>query len=416
MNKAESDWVAGYFDSLGCERVMNARCADIIVLNTCVVRQSAEDKVLGMLSFTKGLKSRKPDLKLLVTGCFVDSDVDKLQKKFPYVDHFFGPGCFSELASWATRQPSLTATGNKFRNGASPTKSKTVSALLPIIQGCDNFCSYCIVPYRRGREKSRPLPQIVSHVENLALQGIKEVILLGQNVDSYGHDLSANVDLAMLLSELNKIDGIKRIRFLTNHPKDMNRRLIEAVATLDKVCEHISLPLQSGDNRILDAMKRGYTVEKYKELVNTIRQSAPEIAISTDVIVGFPGENEEHFQRTLSVLEELRFDVVHVAAYSPRPGTLAAREYQDNVPPDVKMERLRKIEELQARIAGEINTELVGKIVEVLVEGRKGDKWFGRTRTNKLTFFPSANDCLGQLVSVLITKASPWALQGELAG
>lgn len=414
MNKAESDWIAGYLESLGCERVTNPRCADIIVLNTCVVRQSAEDKVLGMLNFTKGLKSRKPDLKLLVTGCFVGSDIDKLQKSFSYVDQFFAPGDFPKLARWAAGQPCLTALRSKSRNSVSLTRSKTISVLLPIMQGCDNFCSYCIVPYRRGREKSQPLSQIITYVENLALHGTKEVVLLGQNVGSYGHDLAANVDLALLLSELNKVDGIKRIRFLTNHPKDMSRRLIEAVATLDKVCEHISLPLQSGDNRILDAMRRGYTVEKYKELVNTIRQHIPKVAISTDVIVGFPGENEEQFQQTLSVLEELRFDVVHAAAYSPRSGTLAAREYQDSVPMDVKMRRLRRVEELQARIAGEINAELIGQIVEVLVEGRKGDKWFGRTRTNKLTFFPSVNDCLGQFVPVVITKTSPWALQGRL--
>jgi len=334
---------------------------------------------------------------------------------FPHVDHFFGPGDFSKLVDWATKQLGLIRE-NESQNSVSPTRSKPVSALVPIIQGCNNFCSYCIVPYRRGRERSRPLSEIIDQVKNLALCGAKEVILLGQNVNSYGRDLSTDVDLAVLLRELSKVEGIERIRFLTNHPKDMSRYLIDAIAELDKVCKHINLPLQSGDNRILASMRRGYTVEQYKELIDAIRHCLPKVAISTDVIVGFPGESEEQFQHTLAVLEELRFDAVHVAAYSPRPGTLATREYQDNVPPDVKMERLRKIETLQARIAGEINEGFIGETVEVLVEGRKGDKWFGRTQGNKLTFFPHDGDCLGQLVPVMITKASPWALQGELAG
>ncbi len=413
MNKAESDFIARYLESLGCKHAMSPKCADLIVLNTCVVRQSAEDKVLGMLGFTKGLKSRCSGLKLLVTGCFVEPDTDRLQRLFPYVDHFFGPGDFSKLEDWVARQPGLTS-GKEFRNSIPSARSGTVSVLLPIMQGCNNFCSYCIVPYRRGRERSRPLSQVIDQVKDLVSHGAKEVTLLGQNVNSYGRDLSDNVDLAMLLRALSKVDGIERIRFLTNHPRDMSRHLIDTIAALDKVCKHISLPLQSGDNRILAAMGRGYTIEEYKGLIDTIRHCIPKVAISTDVIVGFPGESEEQFRQTLSVLEELRFDVVHVAAYSPRPGTLASREYQDNVPLDVKMERLRKVESLQARIAGEINAEFVGKTVEVLVEGRKGDKWFGRTGDNKLTFFPSVSDCLGQLVPVMITKASSWALQGKL--
>jgi tRNA-2-methylthio-N6-dimethylallyladenosine synthase len=287
-------------------------------------------------------------------------------------------------------------------------------ALVPIIQGCDNFCSYCIVPYRRGREVSRPVEGIVCEVRELAKRGTREVTLVGQNVDSYGHDLPGHPDLADLLSALSSIDELARIRFLTNHPKDISVRLIEAMGSLSKVCEHLELPGQSGDNDILKAMRRGYTVERYRELVQTIRHKIPQISLSTDLIVGFPGETEEQFEHSLSLVGELRFDVVHVAAYSPRPGTIAWREYQDDVPAEVKKGRLNKIEELQTAIASEINLQLQGQEVEVLVEGKKGGKWFGRTRSNKLAFFEDAGDWLGQLAIVHIEKTSPWSLIGQV--
>ena len=233
-------------------------------------------------------------------------------------------------------------------------------------------------------------------------------------MDSYGHDLPASPDLADLLGELNAVDGIARIRFLTNHPKDMSLKLIEAIARLDKVCEQISLPVQSGDNDILRAMRRGYAVEHYHQLVLKMRSQIPEIALSTDVIVGFPSESESQFQRTLKLLRELRFDTVHVAAYSPRAGTFAAREYEDNIPSDEKKRRLHIVEQLQEKIATEINAELLGRVVEVLVEGSKKGKWQGRTRGGKLVFFGSNCDYLGQLVKVRIEKTSPWSLQGRV--
>jgi len=244
--------------------------------------------------------------------------------------------------------------------------------------------------------------------------GTKEVTLLGQNVDSYGHDLAGHPDLADLLSELSGIDGLARIRFLTNHPKDINLKLIETMASVSKICEHLELPVQSGDNDILKAMKRGYTIERYRDLVHTIRLEIPHISLSTDLIVGFPGESEQQFERSLSLVREMKFDVVHVAAYSPRPGTTACREYEDNVPADVKKERLNRIEELQTAVAGEINSQGRGKEVEVLVEGRKGGKWFGRTRSNKLAFFEDIGDRLGQLVELKIEKTSPWSLKGDV--
>ncbi|MBA7716272.1 tRNA-2-methylthio-N(6)-dimethylallyladenosine synthase [subsurface metagenome] len=238
--------------------------------------------------------------------------------------------------------------------------------------------------------------------------------MLGQNVDSYGHDLPDQPDLADLLHELNTVDGLARLRFLTNHPKDMSPKLIEAVAELDKVCEQISLPVQSGDNDILRAMRRGYTVEDYRQLITEIHSKIPEIALSTDVIVGFPSETEQQFQQTVDLLSELRFDTVHVAAYSPRPGTIAARKLTDNIPPAEKKERLNKIEQLQEKIATEINTQLLGKTIEVLVEGKHKGKWQGRTRTGKLVFFSDDNDCLGQLVKIRVEKTSPWSLQGKV--
>jgi tRNA-2-methylthio-N6-dimethylallyladenosine synthase len=414
MNKAESRQIAGYLDSVGYQAINSFSNADLVILNTCVVRQSAENKVLGTLGLLKGLKNEQPNLQILVTGCLVNSNTEELKERFPHVDLLFKPGDYHELIAWGQKQGIpieqrlLPYTRNQTWMTSSP------CALVPIIQGCDNFCSYCIVPYRRGREVSRPVEEIVCEVEALVEQGIKEVTLVGQNVDSYGHDLPGHPDLADLLNELNSIDDLARIRFLTNHPKDISLKLIDTIASVNKVCEHLELPVQAGDDDILKAMRREYTVEQYRKLVNTIRRKVPQVSLSTDIIVGFPGETEKQFERSLSLVKEMRFDVVHVAAYSPRPGTIAWREYQDDIPAQVKKERLNKIEELQAAIASEINSQLQGRQVEVLVEGRKGGKWFGRTRSNKLGFFEDDGDWLGQSAGIQIEKTSPWSLRGEV--
>jgi len=410
MNKAESQRIAGYLNSAGYQAASSFWKADLIVLNTCVVRQSAEDKVLGTLGLVKGLKRRRPNLSILVTGCFADSNIAGLKRRFPQVDFFFKPGAYSELTGWAQKQGISTVK----QEVSFPMPVPSPSAFVPIIQGCNNSCSYCIVPYRRGREVSRPLKEIICEVKELVRQGVKEVTLLGQNVDSYGHDLPEHPDLADLLTELNCVDKLARIRFLTNHPKDMSQKLIEAMASLNKVCEHLDLAVQSGDDDVLKAMRRGYTVEQVRELVRTIRHFIPQISLSTDIIVGFPGETEDQFEHTFSLLREMRFDVVHVAAYSPRPGTIACRKYEDNVPPKAKRERLNKIERLQENIAAEINSTYQGKTVEVLVEGKKKGKWYGRTRSDKLVFYEDNIDQLGQLVRVRIDKVSPWALQGKI--
>ena len=410
MNKAESQRIASYLDSIGYQTSAAFQEANLVVLNTCVVRQSAEDKVLGTLGLLKGLKKERPGLSILVTGCFVDSNIEELKRRFPHVDFFFKAGDYSELIGWIQGQDISTREQGINFSKSSPSPC----ALVPIIQGCNNFCSYCIVPYRRGREVSRPLEEIVCEVEMLAKQGIKEITLLGQNVNSYGHDLSTNPDLADLLAELNSIENISRIRFLTNHPKDLSQKLIGAMASLDKVCEHVELPVQSGDDDILRAMKRGYSVEQYRKLVFAIRRCIPQLSLSTDIIVGFPGETEEQFEHSFSLLEEMRFDVVHVAVYSPRSGTTAWRKYKDSVSLEVKKQRFSRIERLQTNIAAEINSIYQGKIVEILVEGKKKGKWYGRTRNDKLAFFEEGNDCSGQLIEVEVEKISPWALQGKV--
>jgi len=400
MNKAESERLGSYLEQLGYQATDTAEKADTIVLNSCVVRQSAENRVINKLNALKALKKRQPEITLAVTGCLVNSKTDQLKYNFPYVDYFFKPGDYPPWLSKPELTPLLP-------------RHPSPSTYVPVMQGCNNFCSYCIVPYRRGRERSRTVSEIVCEIKELVNRGAREVTLLGQNVDSYGHDLPDKPDLADLLGELNAIDGLARIRFLTNHPKDMRPKLIEAIARLDKVCEQISLPAQSGSDDILETMRRGYTVEQYRQLVAEIRNRIPEVALSTDVIVGFPSETEYQFQETVNLLTELRFDTVHVAAYSTRPGTMAARKLEDNIPLTEKKKRLTEIEQLQERIATEINARLTGKTVEILVEGKTKDKWRGRTRTDKLVFFSNDNNCLGQLINISVEKTSPWSLQGK---
>ncbi|MCJ7515108.1 MAG: tRNA (N6-isopentenyl adenosine(37)-C2)-methylthiotransferase MiaB [Dehalococcoidia bacterium] len=410
MNKAESQKVADYLELAGYQATDTLQRANLVVLNTCVVRQSAEDKILGMLGYLKGMKNQKPDLSILVTGCFVDSEIKQLEKSFPHVDLFFKPSDYIGLIDWAEKQSMVVS---KEISCIPSSQSTKISTFIPIIQGCNNFCSYCIVPYRRGRERSRPIDEVVSEVTESAGRGTREVTLLGQNVNSYGHDLPEPCDLSDLLAWLNSIIGLARIRFLTNHPKDMSQHLIQTIASLDKVCKHINLPLQAGNDDVLKAMRRGYAAEQYRQLVGSIRRYIPEVALSTDVIVGFPDESDEQFEQTLNMLEEIRFDTVHVATYSPRSGTTAAREHEDNIPSDIKKERLNKVEAIQSKIAAEINSRFTDKTVEVLVEDKKGGKWYGRTRSNKLVFFESTDDCLGRLVDVTIVKTSPWALQAH---
>jgi tRNA-2-methylthio-N6-dimethylallyladenosine synthase len=400
MNKAESERLSARFEELGYQAAISIDEADLIVLNSCVVRQSAEDRVLNKLHDLRRLKQERPGVILALTGCLVDSDLGHLKEKFPHIDKFFKAG---DYPPWLEKPEALSLPRNP-----------APSAYVTISQGCDNFCSFCIVPYRRGRERSRPLEEIVCEAKELARRGAGEIILLGQNVDSYGHDLTGGPDLADLLQELNGIEGLVRLRFLTNHPKEMSAKLIEAIAGLGKVCEQINLPVQAGSDAVLKAMKRGYTIDQYRRLVACIREKVPGIAISTDVIVGFPGETEDRFRQTVDLLSEIKFATVHVAAYSPRPGTFAYKEFADDISPGEKKRRFEEIDRLQEKIQAENNANLRGETVEILVEAKKKDKWYGRTRTDKLAFFRSDREQRGKLVNVKIEKTSAWSLQGMI--
>ena len=407
-NVADSRRAAEDLERLGYHWTKRAEEANLIVLNTCVVRQSAEDKVVGRLSSLKPLKKKNPEVIIAVMGCLVD-DVPALEQNFPYVDAFLKPSDVKGLLEFIqNRQPTPPFTFHVSR------LTSPVSCYVPIIEGCDHFCTYCIVRLRRGRERSRPVDEIVEEVECLVERGAREIVLLGQNVDAYGHDLPGQPDLADLLTAVHRIEGLWRIRFLTSHPADMRERIIDTVASLPKVCEHIEIPVQSGDDAVLKRMVRGYTVGQYRGLVAKIRERIPGVGLATDVIVGFPGETEEQFMNTYRLLEETHFDVVHVAAYSPRPGTAASR-LPDDVPQEEKERRRRIIEELQENIAGEIHQQLLGETVEVLIEEKHRGKWKGRTRTHKLVFFEDGADWRGNLAQVKITWAGPWSMQGELA-
>ncbi|MBN1366938.1 MAG: tRNA (N6-isopentenyl adenosine(37)-C2)-methylthiotransferase MiaB [Dehalococcoidales bacterium] len=400
MNKVESERLGGLFEELGYQVTDIAEEADVIVLNSCVVRQHAEDKVINKLKNLKALKHARPQLKLAVTGCLVGPDIAGLKQILPHVDYFFKPG---EFPPWLAQPTAMPLPSHP-----------ELSTYITIMQGCNNFCSYCIVPYRRGRERSRPVAEIVNEAKELVKRGTKEIILLGQNVDSYGQDLPDKPDLADLLTEINDIEGLLRIRFLTSHPKDMSEKLIKTMACLKKVCEQVSLPVQAGDDEILKLMKRGYTVDHYRRLANLMRENIPELALSTDLIVGFPTETTEQFQNSYDLINEMKFDTVHVAAYSPREGTTATRDLKDDVPAEEKTRRLKMIEELQENISAAINESLIGKTVEIFVDGKKGGRWRGRTRTDKLVFFNSKNNYLGQLVKVKIDSAGPWSVRGKL--
>ncbi len=407
MNKAFVDRLSDDLERLGYASTTTVEDADLIVVNTCVVRQSAENRVVSKLDSLIPLKKLRPHIVVAVTGCLVDPDGTDLSRRFPHVDLFLKAGDSAALLELAESRVSSCARAAEAR-ACSPT------AYVTAMEGCDNFCTYCIVPYRRGRERSRPPAEVCAEVEQLVGRGVREVTLLGQNVDSYGRDLSGRIDLADLLDSVNSIGGLARIRFLTSHPKDMGDRLINAVASLPKVCECISLPVQAGDDEVLGAMGRGYSVRDYVDRIRAIRMAVPGAAISTDVIVGFPGETEERFQRTLDLLCELRFDKVHVAAYSSRPGTLASRTLKDDVPGEEKHRRLLAVESLEEKTAAGINARLLGETLEVLVEGRRRGRWWGRTRTGKLVFFDDEADIMGQLVDVEISKTSAWSLQGRL--
>ena len=414
MNKADSERLESALGQMGLEARPTPKDADVIVLNSCVVRQSAEDRVVGMMTSLKPLKQRKQDKVLALMGCMVGPRTDELEKRFPYVDVFMQPQQYQPLIDLLGERMDMDTEGCIGPLVARP----DVATYIPIIHGCDKFCTFCIIPYRRGREVSRSVAEIVREAEMLVKRGVKEVTLLGQNVDSYGHDLPEDHDLGDLLAAVNDVCGLERVRFLTSHPNDMSDHIIDSVAGLDKVCEHINLPFQAGDDKVLADMRRGYTNDDYRRLIDKIRERIPNVSLSTDVIVGFCGETDAQFEETLSLIEDIKFDKVHAAAYSNRPGTIAERMLVDDVPQDEKKLRLKAIEILQERIATEINSELLGHRFDVLVEGRKRGKWFGRNRNDKLVFINDADasaDLKGEMLGVNVDKTGPWSLQGTIA-
>jgi tRNA-2-methylthio-N6-dimethylallyladenosine synthase len=467
MNQADSQRIQTILEELGWEETSMDQ-ANLVVLNTCSVRKAPEEKAHNQLALLKHAKTKRSDLLVALMGCMIGNQktIDELSKRYPHIDLFMkveqadilprfleerwtpisGAGCLdieympnddeSPVESIQPTFATSTITVGKrtvlpmaitpkpgerlahYPTRIEPAKASP-TAWLPIILGCNKVCTYCIVPYRRGRERSRPVEELVYEARSLVNKGAKELTLLGQTVEAYGLDLPDKPDLADLMTHLSEINGLERIRFMTSYPRHMTDSMIERMARLPKVCEHLNIPVQAGDDELLKRMKRGYTLDEYREKIQRVRELWPDISLSTDIIVGFCGETEAEFQHTLDLLEEIRFDVVHVAAYSVRPGTVAAR-WDDDIPLVEKKRRLHAVEEIQASIALEINQQYLGKVEEVLVEeentthGRR--QWRGRNRTNKLVFFPQPDDesniQTGDLVKVQIDRTTAWSLQG----
>ncbi len=433
MNLADSQRVAAGLERLGYTATARAEDADIVVLNTCVVRQQPEDKAVGRLQQLRSVKAEHPERVLALMGCMVGArEVAALEQRFPWVDLFLPPSDPTELWAYLAQRELLDeaqtliadAESRRLALGRTDTvlptseEGRAVSAYVPIVLGCSHACTYCVIPYRRGPERSRPLEAIVAEATQLASQGVREITLLGQIVDRYGYDLpefagTTETPLVTLLRRMHEIAGLERLRFLTSHPNWMRDDLLDAVATLPKVCEHIEVPVQAGDDEVLEHMRRGYTVEDYRRLVARLRERIPGVSIATDIIVGFPGETEAQFENTVALLETLQLDKAHIARYSPRPLTVATRRFEDDVPYEEKERRRRTLEQVQARILKTLNARLEGQQVEVLVEGEKKGRWFGRTRTDRLVFFAAEGKWLGRLATVKVTWSGPWSLIGE---
>ncbi len=424
MNEHDSEVICALVENMGYIAATRPEEADLIIINTCAVRKKPEDKVASLLGKFASLKINKHNLIIAVGGCMSQQEdaANYLKNRFPYLDLIFGthalprlPDLISEAGS---RKETIIDTEESYinREGLPVAHRGRFKAWLPVIYGCNNYCSYCIVPYVRGRERSRKINDIIAEARKLVAQGFIELTLLGQNVNSYGKDLPGQVTFAGLLAELNQIEGLERIRFMTSHPKDLSPDLIETVKKGEKICEHFHLPVQSGSNRILKTMNRRYTRERYMDLANMIKQEIPGVALTSDIIVGFPGEKENDFLATVELLEKARFDNAFSFIYSPRRNTAAAG-FTETLTRKEKEDRLQRLNDVQNRISKEINESLADQIVELLVEGEsKGNPEIltGRTRTNKLVHFKSSENLTGKLVQVKITETRTWNLIGEL--
>ena len=429
MNVADSQRVASALEQLGYHAAPRIEEADVIVLNTCVVRQSAEDKAYGRLTTLKPLKKQRPDLVINLMGCLVGIKNHRaLEERFPFVDVFSPPSDPRPLVAFLTQGESraldLDETQQRYAlmDGEltlpENERGNLVSAFVPVVLGCSHACSFCIIPYRRGVERSRPADEVLAEVRSLAAQGVKEITFLGQIVDRYGKDLPEGPDLSGLLRRAHEIEGLERIRFLTSHPNWMTEALLDTVAELPKVMPHFEVPVQAGDDEVLRQMRRGYRADDYCRLVGKIRGrfkgQFPAVSIATDIIVGFPGESEAQFLLTYNMLAELKLDMTHLARYSNRPGTLAARQLGDDVPEEEKMRRFRLLEDQQEGILSEINAQYLGRTVKVLFEEKVKTRWKGRTETNKLVFVESEAELRGQVLEVKILWAGPWSMIGIL--
>jgi len=441
MNVHDSEKMSGIFAESGCSQSDDINKADVIVLNTCSIREKAEQKFYSKLGRLRKIKENRPELKIAVAGCIAQQKGDALFKSFPYVDFVFGPNNIDNLQNWIKDRSRITenraqTTGlhteisnngshitalqdnPDYHNMILPIKREgQVRAWVSIMYGCDNYCAYCVVPYTRGRERSRPVNDIYHEVMSLADWGCREITLLGQNVNSYGRKSSNNIDFTELLVKLHEVKGIERIRFVTSHPRDFSEKLIGAIKDLPKVCEHLHLPIQSGSDRVLELMNRGYTGKEYREKIDLLRQAVPEIAITTDIIVGFPGEREEDFQDTLNAMSDIGYDGIFAFKYSKRPHTKALA-LDGHIDDKIKSERLSTVLALQEDITHRKNKGHEGSIVEVLVEGlseNNPERLTGRTRTNKIVNFHGIETCTGNLLNIRVLEAKQHSLYGEKA-
>jgi len=417
MNESDSERLSSGFSKMGFESTDDMATADVVVFNTCVVRQSAEDTATGMLGRLVKRMKGNDDRLIAVMGCMVGPDQSELKRRFPYVNVWARPQEFAPILELAGMKHGLDPEG--CLSGAVP-ENPNVASFIPIVHGCDKFCTFCIIPYRRGRENSRSAFEIVHEAELMVARGVKDITMLGQNVDSYGHDLRPRIDLADLMEQVSEIDGLDRIRFLTSHPNDMSVRIIEAIRDLPKVCEMVNLPFQSGDDVVLANMRRGYTSGQYLEKAFQIKEMIPGVTLTTDLIVGFSGEADAQFEKSMDILRIVEFAKVHTSEYSYREGTFASRKMNDDVERAVKKARKATVDQLQQEIQGKNNATLVGQSFDVLVEGHKRDRLHGRTRGDKLIYlnapngFNLAEPQPGETVSVEITDSSPWSLEAEL--
>lgn len=426
QNEHDSEKIAGLLEKMMYVPSDDIENSDIIVYNTCCVRENAEQKVFGHLGRLKGVKEEKPGTIIAVCGCMMQQEhvVEEISKKYRHVDIIFGTRAlhrFPELLYMALNEKRFaieTGMDDNFdMDCIEPVRSEGFKAWISIMTGCNNFCSYCIVPYVRGREMSRDMENILAEIKMLAGQGCKEVTLLGQNVNSYLDERDGSVvDFAGLLYRINDIKGIERIRFTTSHPKDFSIRIAKAMKECEKVCEHLHLPLQAGSNRVLKKMNRKYTREEYLEKVELLRSEIPDIAITTDIIVGFPGEGDDDFEDTLDMIKKVRYDSAFTFIYSKRKGT-PAETFPDQVDRNTAQGRFERLIELQNQISLDISRTYVGKTVEVLVEGvskTNKDKLTGRTRTNKVVNFSGPIELKGKMADVMVTDAQTWSLEGTL--